>query len=176
MARSQSPADKLLDIAYELAVIAQRQLHHYDRKEYSHMALDVSAIVAATAQINTVASEIGTGTTAAQQEATDQAAVDAAAKPLSDAVAALAAKVAPPAPASLTVAPVSFSAGGGAQSAPLSVTGGTGPFSVTGLPTGISSDGVNVSDDGTSVAGTTDATVTDSSTPALTGQLAVTVA
>jgi hypothetical protein len=127
-------------------------------------------------------------TAVAAQKATDDAANAANVQELSDIAAEVttltakvvaletAAGVPPVVPASLTVTAVSFSAAGGSQTTPLTVSGGTGPFSVTGLPAGVTSDGVNVTDDGSAVAGTTTATVTDSSSPVLTGSLSVVVA
>lgn len=172
----QSPADKLLDATYELAAITQRLLHHYEKQEYHLMAtVDVSGILAVTTQLNTLAEGLS-GTTAAEQLTADQAAVTDAASGLATAANGLAAKLNPTPPA-LTVAPVAFSVTGGEQSVPLSVTGGTGPYTVSGLPAGITSDGVNVTDDGSTTSGTTTATVTDSTTPtALQGPLVVTVA
>ena len=73
----------------------------------------------------------------------------------------------------LTVTAVSFTAAGGSQTTPLTVSGGTGPFAVTSLPAGVTSDGVNVTDDGSAVAGTTTATVTDAN--GLQGSLSVVV-
>lgn len=127
-------------------------------------------------------------TAVAAQKATDDAANAANVQELSDITAEVttltakvvaletAAGVPPVVPTSPTVTAVSFSAAGGSQTTPLTVSGGTGPFAVTGLPAGVTSDGVNVIDDGSAVAGTTTATVTDSTTPtALTGPLDVTV-
>jgi hypothetical protein len=151
----------------------------------------LSDIAQARADVQAVTAALGTdiSTAVANQKAADDAANAANINELSSAQAevtgllsdiaalkvAAGIPVAPPA-GPLTVSPVSFTATGGSQSSPLAVSApGLSPFTVTGLPAGVTSDGVNVTDDGSAVAGTTTATVTDSSSPALTGPLDVTV-
>lgn len=142
--------------------------------------LDVSAITDATTALEAVATELEGQPSAAAQLTADQAAVDGATAPLAAAVAAVQ-KIAsppPPPPASLTVTPdpVGFTAGT-AGAVGLTVTGGVAPYSLGGLPAGVtfdaSTDTLNA--DTTTVAGTTPVAVSDSSSPAVTGTVSVVI-
>jgi hypothetical protein len=116
---------------------------------------------------------------AGASDAQAQAAVDA----IDATVKAEAAKAAaiispPPPPATLTLSPDTVSAAVGvASSVPVSVSGGTGPYSLaSGGPGGVTYDGTNVNFDTTTTAFSGDVTVQDSSSPPETGVLAVTIA
>lgn len=80
-------------------------------------------------------------------------------------------------PAVLSLSPDSVSAAVGvASQVAVSASGGTGPYSLSGAPGGMSYDGTNVSFDATTTAFTGDVGVADSSTPPLSATLAVTIA
>lgn len=73
--------------------------------------------------------------------------------------------------------PTSVSLTTGSPSAtPVAVEGGTPPYSASGLPAGLSFDGSNLESDGTAAVGDYTATISDSSSPAITGTLTVGVA
>lgn len=157
------------------------------------LPLDVSKLNALTQEVQTIAGQFQADVAAAAQvqvtaavakeTSTNQATLDAAVAPLAAAVDQLKTAAAPPA-AGLTVTPTAETvAGGAAATLNLTISGGTPPYSFSGLPAGVTiapTPGGSASDftltaDGTQVAGTTDATVTDSSTPPLTGALQVVV-
>lgn len=147
------------------------------------MALNISAIAAATTELERIAVAAQAGDSAAIAAAvaaaqeSDQAALDAATGPLTNAVASLTAEF-PPATATLTVSPSTASFTAGAPgSVPLSITGGQSPFTASNLPAGVTFDGVSaLVADGSQTAGTTSVTISDSASPALTASVSVVVA
>ena len=137
------------------------------------------------AQINTqITNSVAT---AIQQAGLDPAAV----KALQDQVAALQAQVngdeaaataadgtlAPPPPAALVVTPNPADITAGvADTVALTFSGGTAPFTASGLPAGVTFDGSNLVGDDTTVASTTEVTFTDSSATPLTASTSVVIA
>lgn len=80
-------------------------------------------------------------------------------------------------PAVLTVDPVTVSAVVGvASTVALTISGGTAPYVAEGLPPGVTFDGSSLVFDATTVAGETSVTMSDSSAPALTATVDVTIA
>ena len=83
---------------------------------------------------------------------------------------------APVTPSTLTITPATLSAAVGVASTDaLTITGGVAPYTATGLPAGATFDGSNVDFDDTTVAGVSTVTISDSSTPALTATVSVTI-
>jgi hypothetical protein len=83
--------------------------------------------------------------------------------------------VPPATPLTITPVEADFVAGTASEVA-LTIVGGTGPYTASGLPAGVTFDGANLSADATAVAGTTSATISDASTPAVVGTVSVVVA
>lgn len=149
---------------------------------------EIAALQAAEANFE---AQINNQVTAAVDAAVKAAGIDpAAVKALQDQVSALQAQVNgdeaaatgadgtlnPPA-AVLTVSPTEadFTAGT-AGAVTLSFTGGTAPYTASGLPTGVTFDGTALNADATTVAGTTSVTFTDSSAAPLTASVSVVIA
>lgn len=131
-----------------------------------------TAVAAATA---TLTQQLSDATAAAAKAESDlQTEVDS----LTTSVAALEAAAGVPAPTTvgLAVSPSTVSASfGTVSSVAISITGGTGPYSVSGLPTGASFDGTSINFDTTTLVGTTSATVSDSASPPATTLLSVSI-
>lgn len=91
--------------------------------------------------------------------------------------AASAAEQPPPAPVPLAVSPTSVTlAVGVASTAPLTISGGTAPYTFSGLPGGVTTDANNdLVADATTTAGTSTVTVSDSATPPNTVEVSVTI-
>jgi hypothetical protein len=83
-----------------------------------------------------------------------------------------------PPPPTLSLSPNAVTAAVGvASEVPVAASGGVAPYSLaSGAPTGVAYDGTNVSFDTTTTAFSGNVTVQDSSSPPLTGDLAVTIA
>ena len=143
------------DIMAELSVISG---------ELTPAAADLSAALAS----GNSASLKAAATAAAQALTANAAKVEAA---------VAAAKGADPnAPKPLAVSPATINFGAGAPSSELiTITGGTEPYSVTGLPAGVTYAGGDLVGDATTVAGTTTATVADSSSPAETTEITIVI-
>lgn len=82
----------------------------------------------------------------------------------------------PPALGALTVDPTSASfAVGVASSVPLSITGGTPPYTADNLPGGVTFDGANLNADDTTTDSTSSVTISDNSSPPLTAEVTVSI-
>lgn len=124
------------------------------------------AVTAALAAAGISADAISSLTSRVQAIENDEAAAD---------------KNIPPAPVvtptSLTISPTAADfVAGTASTVPLTITGGTAPYTASGLPSGVAFDGANLAGDTTTTAGTTSVTLSDASTPAVTGTVSVVVA
>lgn len=157
--------------------------------------LELEYIMSIVDDINAIGAEIDAvaallpadiASAVAAQKAADDAANAANVTALADAQTAvngLAAKVAAlktaagaPTGGTLTVSPSSVSAAAGVASATaLSISGGAGPYSIAGLPSGATFDGTSVNFDATTVAGSTTATISDSETVPATATLGVSI-
>lgn len=153
-------------------------------RNYEMAAVDVTKLQANTAEITRIATVAAAGDSAAIQEAvaaqleSDQAAVDNAVAAQSSALAPLTAEFPPTAPpASLTVTPaaVSFTAGT-AGTASVSISGGSPPYTAADLPSGITFNGSTFVAEAGNATGNATVVVSDSSTPALTGDVAISIA
>lgn len=142
------PLERLLHKTRELAELTEAFTRHAIERNFEAMALDVSAITAATTELERIAAAAQAGDSAAIQaavaaaEESDQAALNTAVAPLTSAVASLTAEFPPKAASSLTVSPdpISISVGSTSPVA-LTFTGATGTISASGLPSGVTFDG-----------------------------------
>lgn len=163
---------------------------HLDPEQFAIMAQGLADLTAATAALATNVAAVATDgqalITALQSASGDSdAAVEAAAVAVESANATLEsldaqlkAALPAPKPTSLTVTPATASIPVGSTTpVAVSVTGGTGAITASGLPSGVTYDGTaNLVPDGTQVAGDSTVTFSDASTPPLTGTLALTIA
>ena len=181
-------AARLDDTVYRLAEIAERLAHHLEQREHDNMAIDLTALTAAITETGTIAAELPNAFTEAGAAAVisntkaDQAAVDAQTAELVTNNAAASAAIATatagdtPPTTGLTVTPtaVDFTAGT-AGSVALTLSGGTAPYTASGLPTGVTFDGSNLVGDTTTTAGDTTATISDGATPPATAEVSITI-
>lgn len=178
-----NPDHHLIKLARRLGIAVQSLTSHLIAQDFSMASIDVSALTADVTELQTLAQQIASGDSAAVQAAvaaqleSDQAAFNQAEAALKAEIASLQAQLNPK-PTSLTVSPASLTiAVGSSGNTAVSVTGGTGAITASGLPSGITWDGsANLVSDGTQAAGSSTVDFSDSSSPALTGSLSLTVA
>jgi hypothetical protein len=168
--------------------ILERLRYHLENRELSEMAVDFTAMDAAIANLQTAASAVeadltgdtsATAAAVAAAEATAQSGVDQRTTTIQSITTGLTGAEPVPTPTptptpAFSVAPVSFTVGQAAPEITLAITGGVAPFSVSGLPAGVTSNGITIADDGTAVAAVTTATLTDAT--GATAPLVITVA
>lgn len=178
----ESPSRHLRHVTAELDEATKRLILHIEQQDFFKMGLDVSAITAATTELQAIATAVEAGDTAAINAAvaaaqeSGQAALDAVTGNLTSVVAQLKAAVTPAsAPLAITPAAVSFTAGT-AGTASVSISGGSPPYTATDLPSGVTFNGSTFVADATTVTGNATVVVSDSSTPALTGDVAISIA
>jgi hypothetical protein len=176
----KNPVHELEHIAHKLRERIDSLILNLIAQDFIAVSLDTSAIATAVTDLQTIATEIGTGdqaaiaaAVAAAQES-DQAALDAAVAPLTAEIAALKAQLNPP--VALSVSPASITGTAGtAITGTLSVTGGTAPYTFTSSLADISVDasGNLVGTPAAAEAGTI--TVTDSASTHATASVSVTI-
>ena len=139
---------------------------------------DVATAVAAQAEADAAAIKTAQDNLAqAQTDATTkEAALQVVADALKVKVAALQAALGGAKPPALTVTPTTISETAATPfTAPVAFAGGVAPYTASGEPAGVTFDGANLVGDTTTVAGASTITFSDSSSPALSATLDLTI-